>query len=232
MSNAKPMLAHAPYTPLRKDQTWVRSAPMSYRLEPEAEGSLSLGLDFRWLWALPGLSEAWGRKELTLHLDSTVLGNGSPASQKVDVSQYSQPHGDNWRARTSSAESNVNTMVTCQISDKIMCFKSEWVMQLSVLKSLPFINIPFTMENGGGGGTPVKEDSIKRHHETNHILQTQDTVQRQLTYSPIRRLTHSAAASKGTAAWSGLVRQFPESPRKRKPFNDGKIIWELKHSYR
>jgi len=49
MSNAKPMLAHAPYTPLRKDQTRVRSAPMSYRLEPEAEGSLSLGLDFRWL---------------------------------------------------------------------------------------------------------------------------------------------------------------------------------------
>lgn len=96
-------------------------------------------------------------------------------------------------------------------------------MQLSVLKLLLFINIPFTMENGGKN-TPVKEDSIKRHHETNHILQTQDTVQRQLTYSPIRRLTHSAAASKGTAAWSGLVRQFPESPRKRKPFNDGKII--------
>ena len=96
-------------------------------------------------------------------------------------------------------------------------------MQLSVLKSLPFINIPFTMENGGGG-TPVKEDSIKRHHETNHILQTQDTVQRQLTYSPIRRLTHSAVASEGTAAQSRLVRQFPESPSKRKPFNNGKII--------
>ena len=71
-------------------------------------------------------------------------------------------------------------------------------MQLSVLKSLPFINIPFTMENGGEK-TPVKEDSIKRHHETNHILQTQDTAQRQLTYSPIRRLTHSAAASQGPA---------------------------------
>lgn len=92
------------------------------------------------------------------------------------------------------------------------------------IKVITIYQYPIYNGKWGGGGTPVKEDSIKRHHETNHILQTQDTVQRQLTYSPIRRLTHSAAASKGTAAWSGLVRQFPESPRKRKPFNDGKII--------
>lgn len=53
------------------------------------------------------------------------------------------------------------------------------------------------MENGGEN-IPVKEYNVKRHHETNHILQLQDTVQRQ-TYSPVRKLITQQPASKGTA---------------------------------